>query len=76
MTDRSISTTSDLDTLSFDDRGLVPVVAQDEKDGRVLMVAWANREALAASIESGEMHFWSRSRDELWRKGELGGVRW
>ena len=56
----------------FDRRGLVPVIAQEE-DGTVLMLAWANREALDRSLESGEMMFWSRSRNALWKKGETSG---
>ncbi len=57
----------------FDDRGLVPVVAQDRASGDVLMVAWANAEALARTAETGLAHFWSRSRAALWRKGETSG---
>ena len=53
-----------------DDPGLVPAVVQDHADGRVLMLAWVDREALAATLASGEVHFHSRSRDRLWRKGE------
>ena len=53
--------------------GLVPVVAQDARDGRVLMVAWTDREALDATLATGEMHFHSRSRGRLWRKGETSG---
>jgi phosphoribosyl-ATP pyrophosphohydrolase/phosphoribosyl-AMP cyclohydrolase len=53
--------------------GLVPVVAQDFQDGRVLMVAYMDAEALAATIETGEVHFHSRSRGTLWRKGETSG---
>jgi phosphoribosyl-ATP pyrophosphohydrolase/phosphoribosyl-AMP cyclohydrolase len=53
--------------------GLVPVVAQDARDGRVLMVAYMDAEAVAATIETGEVHFHSRSRDRLWRKGETSG---
>ena len=53
--------------------GLVPVVVQDAEDGEVLMVAWANDEALAATERSSEAHFWSRSRNELWRKGATSG---
>ena len=53
--------------------GLVPVVVQDAADGRVLMVAYMDAEALAATVESGEVHFHSRSRDRLWRKGETSG---
>jgi phosphoribosyl-AMP cyclohydrolase len=56
----------------FDDRGLVPVVAQEE-DGTVLMLAWANRDALDATVREGRAHYWSRSRGELWRKGDTSG---
>lgn len=73
MTDRTLREPSDLDGLTFDARGLVPVVAQNARSGGVLMVAWANREALGRSLETGEMHFWSRSRGTLWRKGETSG---
>jgi phosphoribosyl-ATP pyrophosphohydrolase/phosphoribosyl-AMP cyclohydrolase len=74
MTDRTLRTADDLDTLDFAKvPGLVPVVAQDAEDGRVLMVALATREALSRSLESGRMHFWSRSRQALWQKGETSG---
>jgi phosphoribosyl-ATP pyrophosphohydrolase/phosphoribosyl-AMP cyclohydrolase len=73
MTDRTLHDAADLDGLAWDSRGLVPVVAQDARSGQVLMVAWAHREALEASLDTGEMHFWSRSREELWRKGETSG---
>ncbi|HSM03260.1 MAG TPA: bifunctional phosphoribosyl-AMP cyclohydrolase/phosphoribosyl-ATP diphosphatase HisIE [Longimicrobiales bacterium] len=73
MTDRTLRTLDDLAGLTYDDRGLVPVVAQDAGDGRVLMVAWATPEALERSLEGGEMTFWSRSRGGLWRKGETSG---
>jgi phosphoribosyl-ATP pyrophosphohydrolase/phosphoribosyl-AMP cyclohydrolase len=53
--------------------GLVPVVAQDAHDGRVLMVAYADDEALAATVVTGQLHLHSRSRDRLWRKGETSG---
>ena len=59
--------------LSFDERGLLPVVVQDERSGDVLMVAYANAEALAKTAETGLAHFWSRSRGTLWRKGETSG---
>ena len=61
-----------LDRVRFDERGLVAVVAQ-ELDGTVLMLAWANREALEATARTGRAHYWSRSRDELWRKGDTSG---
>lgn len=57
---------------AFDD-GLLPVVVQDADSGEVLMLAWANDVALAATERTGEAHFWSRSRDELWRKGATSG---
>lgn len=53
--------------------GLVPAIVQDTSDGRVLMVAWMDAEALTATVETGEVHFHSRSRDRLWRKGETSG---
>ncbi len=59
--------------LSFDANGLVPVIAQDRASGDVLMLAWANAEALAKTAETGLAHFWSRSRKALWRKGETSG---
>ncbi len=72
--DRRIRTSEDLDELDFEKQGgLLPVVAQDVETGDVLMVAWADREALEATLRTGEMHFHSRSRDELWRKGATSG---
>jgi phosphoribosyl-ATP pyrophosphohydrolase/phosphoribosyl-AMP cyclohydrolase len=62
-----------LDDIRFDDRGLVPVIAQDASSGEILMLAWANREALERSASSGQAHYWSRSRQSLWRKGETSG---
>ena len=61
------------DGLVFDGGGLLPVVVQDRASGDVLMVAWANAEALARTAETGLAHFWSRSRRALWRKGETSG---
>jgi phosphoribosyl-AMP cyclohydrolase / phosphoribosyl-ATP pyrophosphohydrolase len=57
------------------DGGLLPVVVQDADDGAVLMLAWANEAALDATERTGEAHFWSRSRDELWHKGATSGNR-
>jgi phosphoribosyl-ATP pyrophosphohydrolase/phosphoribosyl-AMP cyclohydrolase len=57
----------------LDERGLVPVVVQDRASGDVLMLAWANEEALRLTAQTGEAHFWSRSRGALWRKGETSG---
>ncbi len=62
-----------LDRIRWNEDGLVPVVTQETGSGRVLTVAWANREALARSLEAGEAHYWSRSRGKLWRKGEESG---
>jgi phosphoribosyl-ATP pyrophosphohydrolase/phosphoribosyl-AMP cyclohydrolase len=61
------------DRLAFDVAGLLPVVVQDRASGDVLMVAWANAEALERTAETGLAHFWSRSRRSLWRKGETSG---
>ena len=55
------------------DAGLVPGVVQDADTGRVLMVGYLNREAHQATVDTGQVHFWSRSRDELWRKGATSG---
>ena len=65
----------DPSTLRFDDRGLIPVVVQDANTGAVLMLAWANREAVDLTLSTGEAHFWSRSRQEYWCKGETSGDR-
>jgi phosphoribosyl-ATP pyrophosphohydrolase/phosphoribosyl-AMP cyclohydrolase len=59
--------------LQYDDRGLLPVVVQDVGSGAVLMLAWANREAVERTLASGQVWFWSRSRQALWRKGETSG---
>jgi phosphoribosyl-ATP pyrophosphohydrolase/phosphoribosyl-AMP cyclohydrolase len=59
--------------LAWDDRGLVAAVVQDARDGSILMVAWMNPEALERTLATGEAHFWSRSRQALWRKGETSG---
>jgi phosphoribosyl-ATP pyrophosphohydrolase/phosphoribosyl-AMP cyclohydrolase len=61
------------DGLSFDAAGLIPVVAQDRGSGDVLMVAYANVAALVRTAETGFAHFWSRSRQALWKKGETSG---
>jgi len=59
--------------LKFDKDGLIPVVVQDHINNQVLMVAWANREAYGLMLETKMTHFWSRSRQELWKKGETSG---
>ncbi len=65
--------TIDADAVRWGSDGLVPAVVQDAADGRVLMLAWQDREALEATLGTGEVHFHSRSRDRLWRKGETSG---
>jgi len=62
-----------LEHLRFDAAGLLPAIAQDWLDGSVLMVAWMNREAIARSLATAEVHYWSRSRQELWHKGATSG---
>jgi phosphoribosyl-AMP cyclohydrolase / phosphoribosyl-ATP pyrophosphohydrolase len=62
-----------IEGIRFDERGLVPCVAQDWRTGEVLTLAYVNEEALEATRETGDLHFFSRSRDELWRKGETSG---
>jgi phosphoribosyl-AMP cyclohydrolase len=62
-----------LDTVRWNADGLVPAVAQDAMSGRVLTLAWMNREALERTATSGLAHYWSRSRGQLWRKGESSG---
>ncbi len=59
--------------IAFDDRGLAPCVVQDWHTGEVLTLAYVNAESLALTRQTGEMHFWSRSREELWRKGATSG---
>ncbi len=61
------------DKLKFDANGLVPAIVQEQKTGRVLMMAWMNRAALEKTISSGKTHFWSRSRQQFWMKGETSG---
>ena len=65
--------TLDPSTLRYDDSGLLPVVVQDAGSGAVLMLAFANRAAVELTLSTGEAHFWSRSRQSLWRKGETSG---
>jgi phosphoribosyl-AMP cyclohydrolase len=59
--------------LKFDDKGLIPVIVQDVADGTVLMLGYANKESLRLTLKKGEMVFYSRSRKELWHKGETSG---
>ena len=62
-----------VDTLHFDQDGLIPAIAQDWLDGSILMMAWMNKESLIKTLESNEVHYWSRSRKELWHKGKTSG---
>jgi phosphoribosyl-AMP cyclohydrolase / phosphoribosyl-ATP pyrophosphohydrolase len=64
---------ADLSQIAFDANGLVPCVTQDWSTGEVLTLAYMNTDALERTLATGEMHFWSRSRNELWRKGETSG---
>jgi phosphoribosyl-AMP cyclohydrolase len=61
------------DQLKFDGNGLIPAIIQEQSTGRVLMMAWMNRASLEKTIESGKTHFWSRSRQKFWMKGESSG---
>jgi phosphoribosyl-AMP cyclohydrolase len=62
-----------LDSVNWSTDGLVAAIAQDATSGKVLTLAWMNREALARTVETGQAHYWSRSRRKLWRKGEQSG---
>ena len=62
-----------LDEVPWDREGLIAAIAQDAASGRILMVAWMNRDALAATVVKGEAVYWSRSRQRLWHKGEESG---
>jgi len=68
-------TEEELAAVKFDAAGLVPAIVQEEATGAVLVLAWMNRESLRKTLESGRMWFWSRSRQELWCKGETSGDR-
>ena len=63
----------DVQTLKFDEKGLIPAIVQDVETGKVLTLAYMNRQSLAISLEKGLTCFWSRSRQELWLKGETSG---
>ena len=60
-------------TLRFDEKGLIPVIAQQDGTGEVLMMAWMNAEAVTRTLESGKVTYWSRSRQSFWVKGETSG---
>jgi len=61
------------DQLKFDNNGLIPAIIQDHRTGRVLMMAWMNRASIEKTIATGKTHFWSRSRQQFWMKGESSG---
>jgi len=61
------------DKLKFDSNGLIPAIIQEQDSGRVLMMAWMNRESLEKTLTTGMTHFWSRSRQAFWMKGETSG---
>ncbi len=61
------------DQLKFNSEGLIPAIVQEQSTGRVLMMAWMNRASLEKTLESGRTHFWSRSRQKFWMKGESSG---
>ena len=67
--------TFDPSTLVYNDAGLIPAIAQDADGGDVLMMAWMNTEAVAETLETGRVTYWSRSRQSFWRKGETSGHR-
>ena len=62
-----------IDSLKFNDAGLIPAIIQEEGTGRVLMMAWMNADSIRDTIETGKTHFWSRSRQKYWMKGESSG---
>ncbi|CAE19037.1 Phosphoribosyl-AMP cyclohydrolase [Prochlorococcus marinus subsp. pastoris str. CCMP1986] len=62
-----------IEELRFDNKGLIPAIAQDWLDGSILMLAWMNKESLNKTLETRNVHYWSRSRSEIWRKGATSG---
>ena len=67
------STNFSIEELRFDNNGLIPAIAQDWLDGSILMLAWMNKESLNKTLETRNVHYWSRSRSEIWRKGATSG---
>ncbi|MCC5959977.1 MAG: phosphoribosyl-AMP cyclohydrolase [Rhodobacteraceae bacterium] len=63
----------DPQTLTYDDNGLIPVIAQDHESGQVLMMAWMNADAVTQTLQTGRVTYWSRSRQSFWIKGETSG---
>ncbi|MBF2021421.1 MAG: phosphoribosyl-AMP cyclohydrolase [Hydrococcus sp. C42_A2020_068] len=62
-----------IERLKFNEQGLIPAIAQDYRDGAILMMAWMNRESIQQTLMTGEVYYWSRSRQELWHKGATSG---
>jgi phosphoribosyl-AMP cyclohydrolase len=62
-----------IERLKFNESGLIPAIAQDDQDGAVLMMAWMNRTAIEQTLQTGQAHYWSRSRNQLWHKGATSG---
>ncbi|MBF2006361.1 MAG: phosphoribosyl-AMP cyclohydrolase [Chlorogloeopsis fritschii C42_A2020_084] len=62
-----------IEKLKFNEQGLIPAIAQDYRDGTVLMMAWMNYESIKKTLSTGEAHYWSRSRSQLWHKGATSG---
>ena len=62
-----------IEQLKFNENGLIPAIAQDDRDGAVLMMAWMNKESIQQTLVTKEAHYWSRSRAELWHKGATSG---
>jgi phosphoribosyl-AMP cyclohydrolase len=73
MTAETLSSDAFIGQVRFGENGLVPAITQDHASGAVLMLAWMNRESLTRTLASGDMTYWSRSRNALWRKGETSG---
>ncbi len=69
------ATDAEIESIRWNDDGLVPAIVQDEASGQVLMMAWVNEESLRRTLSEGRTVFWSRSRQELWRKGDTSGDR-
>ncbi len=65
--------TFDVTTLKFDDRGLIPAIAQQHDSGEVLMLAWMNADSITETLKQGRVVYWSRSRQAFWRKGDTSG---
>ncbi len=73
MGNAEAATAKVLDAIAFNDDGLVPAIVQQFDSGEVLMMAWMNRDAVAETLKTGQVCYWSRSRGKLWRKGETSG---